>query len=280
MGGDWAPTDGAGNLSDSESAETALVFASKVVKKAGTAEEIAELSRLARKCPDILPRAMLVVDRCNRRVTRSQIKCDKMKEVVAQKDEELRSMEGRYNSVNTELIEMKKAGDKISTIVSLERQLGDKVSTISSLERQVAEAERREKEQTRVYDRKIGNARIKVSDLARKVNDKDYTISSLERQLAEARLEAKKASDLRAELATKEELLKHYAAHSKRMRVLFGQRTVVRAQGMVCPREVEEKLAEIAATKQSDDPTDMCMVEEERRVVYVDREATTEEDSD
>ena len=61
--------------------------------------------------------------------------------VPAQKDEELRTMEGRYNSAAAELSKTRKVCNKISTIESLERQIGDKISTIASLKRQVAEAQ-------------------------------------------------------------------------------------------------------------------------------------------
>ena len=112
-----------GSLSDSESAETALVFVDKVVKRAGSADEICELSRLDRKCPNILPRAMSMVDRITRRVTRGQVKNDQLekelKDVVEQKDEQIKEMEARYKSAAAELEDYRKVDSKISTIVGL-----------------------------------------------------------------------------------------------------------------------------------------------------------------
>ena len=294
-----------GSLSDSESAETALVFVNKVAKKTGSAEEITELSRLARKCPSILPRAMSVMDRATRRLSRGQLRNDKlekeMKEVVTQKDGQIEQLKERYDRAAAEISDLKKAGNKITTIVALERQVGEKSAAIAALERQLADANRRireaevqKRDQKRVTDRRIGCAKIRVSDLERKVEDKNATIASLERQLAEAEcdaadaktlrreLEAAKAkcnddevTKLRRELEVSEQLLASYKQHSKKMRYLFGQRGVVRSQSLVCPREVEEALAKITAANP--------VVNTERRVIEVDevdREATTEEDSD
>ena len=291
-----------GSLSDSESAETAHVFVSKVVRKTGSAEEISELSRLARKCPSILPRAMGVMDRVTRRLSRGQLKNDKlekeMKEVVQQKDGQIKQLEERYDSAAAEISNLKKAGNKISTIVALERQVGEKSAAIAALERQLTDANRRireaevqKRDQKRVADRKIGCAKIRVSDLERKVEDKNATIASLERQLAEAKCDAADTKTLRRELEiaeakcnddeinklrrdleVSEQLLASYRQDNKKMRYLFGQRGVVRSQGRVCPREVEEALAKIAATNSS--------FSTERQVVEGDREATTEEDSD
>ena len=77
---------------------------------------------------------------------------------------------------------------------------------------------------------------------------------------------------LRRKLEVSEQLLASYRQHSKKMRYLFGQRGVVRSEGLGCPQEVEEKLAQIAA----DNP----IVNMERQVVEGDRDATTEGESD
>ena len=61
--------------------------------------------------------------------------------------------------------------------------------------------------------------------------------------------------------------------------MLFGQRGIVRSKGLVCLREVEGKLVEITASNMGADLTDRDMVAEERRIVMVDREATTAESS-
>ena len=98
-----------GSLSDSESAETALVFVSKVARKTGSAEEISELSRLARKCPSILPRAMSVMDRVTRRLSRGQLKNDKLekeKVVVKQKDGQIKQLEERYDGAAAEISDL------------------------------------------------------------------------------------------------------------------------------------------------------------------------------
>ena len=281
----------AGNLSGSESAETALVFVSKVVKKVGSAEEISELSSLARKCPSILPRAMSVMDRVMCRLTRSQIKNDKLenelKEVVKQKDEQVKEMEERYESAAVEIKDLNKAGDKIPTIVALERQVGEKIPVIATFERQLAEAKRRameaeteKSEQRRVNDRRIGCAKIRISDLERNLSEKKGTIASLERQLAEVKRDADDAKDLRHELVRTQELLSSYHKHSKKMRLLFGQHGSVRANSPVCPREVEEKLVELATDNPAAHLADGNVLVKERWVMVVDREATTEEESD
>ena len=88
--------------------------------------------------------------------------------------------------------------------------------------------------------------------------------------------EADNAKELRRKLEETEALLTGYRAHCKELRVLWGQRTVVRGSGPVCPREVKEALARIAA----EEPAMGALLSKERQVIEVDREATTEEESE
>ena len=202
---------------------------------------------------------------------------NELKEVVKQKDEKVKEMEESYKSAAAELKDIKRAGDKIPTIVALERQVGEKIS-VAEAKRRAREAVNQKSEQKRVKDHRIGCAKIRIIDLERNLGDKNGTIASLERQLVEVKRDADDAKDLRRELVRTQELLSSYRKHSKKMGMLFGQRGSVRVDGHVCPREVEEKLVQLATDNPAADLADRNILIKERQVIMVDREATTEEE--